>query len=31
VLAGCLAAISTSKPQLAIAVILPLLVWALAE
>jgi hypothetical protein len=29
--AGCLAAISTSKPQLAIAVILPLLVWALAE
>jgi Glycosyltransferase family 87 len=31
VLAGCLAAVATCKPQLAIAVIAPLLVWALAE
>ncbi|MGC2108426.1 MAG: glycosyltransferase family 87 protein [Candidatus Korobacteraceae bacterium] len=31
VLAGCLAAIATCKPQLAIAVVLPLLVWTLAE
>lgn len=31
VLAGCLTAIATCKPQLAIAVIVPLLVWTLAE
>jgi len=31
VLAGCLAAICTAKPQLAVAVLLPLLVWAFAD